>query len=179
VTTDTARGAGEHLAAADPGVVLRRMRWWDIDDLLPLEQQLFADDPPWTAELFWAELAGVPSRRAYLVAVEGGGEGVVVGYGGVALGADGCDVQTLAVHPGRRRGGVGSRLLAALTERAAQVCPGAWQWCEVRADNAGALAFYQRHGFDRVARRPAYYARGADGRPVAAVVLRRRLPGPA
>ena len=41
---------------------------------------------------------------------------------------------------------------------------------EVRADNAPALALYERNGFERLALRRGYYGPGAD-----AVVMRRRL----
>ena len=50
------------------------MRWWDIEAALVIEQELFAD--AWSAETFWAELAGVPETRHYVVADD---EGDVVG----------------------------------------------------------------------------------------------------
>jgi ribosomal-protein-alanine N-acetyltransferase len=44
---------------------------------------------------------------------------------------------------------------------------------EVDAHNEAALAFYRRHGFLEISRRPGYYRAGTD-----AVVLARDLPPP-
>jgi hypothetical protein len=44
------------------------MRLADIDAVLPLERELFAGDPPWSAEIFRSELAGMPATRWYVVA---------------------------------------------------------------------------------------------------------------
>jgi ribosomal-protein-alanine N-acetyltransferase len=140
------------------------MRWWDLDDALALEQVAFAGDRPWSAEQWWAELAGVPDSRVYLVAAAPVG---VVGYGGLSLGPDSGDVLTLAVRPDARRQGVGRALLASLLgeaarRRLAQVL------LEVRIDNAPALGLYASAGFTQVARRAGYYVDGTDG-----MVLRR------
>jgi ribosomal-protein-alanine N-acetyltransferase len=146
-------------------IVVRRMRWWDVREILPLEGVLFPADP-WSAELFWGELAGVPSARSYLVAEE---NGVVVGYAGLAICGPTADVQTLAVHPQAQGRGVGATLLDALLDEAAR------RRCstvllEVRADNGPAQRLYARFGFQRVGTRPGYYERGR----VDAVVLRLR-----
>jgi ribosomal-protein-alanine N-acetyltransferase len=143
------------------------MRSSDVDVVLPFEQVLFAGDPPWTAEQFRSELAGVPHARWYVVAEEAGD---VVGYAGLFNSADTADVQTLAVIPGRQRHGVGTALLAALVAEARR--RGAHEMLlDVREDNAPALAFYARHGFERLSRRRGYYANGRiDG-----LVLRRIL----
>lgn len=63
-------------------VALRPMREPDLDTVVPLEQELFAGDPPWSAEQFRSELAGVPETRWYVVAEDGG---EVVGYAGLLL----------------------------------------------------------------------------------------------
>ncbi|WP_026877438.1 ribosomal protein S18-alanine N-acetyltransferase [Jiangella gansuensis] len=152
-------------------VRLRPMRWWDIETVAPLEQELFAGDPPWSAEQFWSELAGVPETRWYVVA-EAGDE--VVGYAGLAapaLAGDPADVLTIAVAPSTQRAGVGTRLLEAL-ETEARRRGAAELLLEVRADNDPAQAFYQRHGFEPIAVRRNYYAGHRDG-----LVLRKRLPG--
>jgi N-acetylglutamate synthase-like GNAT family acetyltransferase len=91
------------------------MRSSDVDVLLPFEQELFAGDPPWTAEQFRSELAGVPHTRWYVVAEE---TGVLVGYAGLSNSGDTSDVQTLAVVHGSQRQGVGTALLDALVAEA-------------------------------------------------------------
>jgi ribosomal-protein-alanine N-acetyltransferase len=149
-------------------VTLRPMRWWDVEPALALERVLFPDDA-WSAETFWSELAGVPSTRHYLVAVDGD---EVVGYAGLfAAYHHQADVQTVAVVPGRQGQGIGDRLLGALLEEAAR------RSCteillEVRADNAAAQRLYARHGFERIGLRRGYYQPGR----VDALVLRRRPP---
>jgi ribosomal-protein-alanine N-acetyltransferase len=152
-------------------VTLRAMRWWDIDAVLPLEQQLFPDDA-WSAETFWSELAGVPETRFYLVAADGD---AVVGYAGLVATAGGqADIQTVAVAPDRQRQRIGDVLLRALMAEAHR------RGCtetmlEVRADNDAAQRLYARHGFERIAVRRGYYQPGR----VDALVLRRRPAGPA
>ena len=155
-------------------ITVRPMRWWDLDWVVPLEQETFAADPPWTAAVFWSELAGVPSTRWYGVAENG--DGRPVGYAGLrATGHPGepADLLTIAVNPGARRSGAGSALLAVLLEEATTRHAGE-MLLEVRQDNAAAIAFYRHHGFARLTVRRRYYADGAD-----AVVMRRPLPLPA
>ncbi len=75
--------------------------------------------------------------------------------------ADEMEILNLAVAPTHRRRGVGRRLLEAAVDLgrardAKQV------FLEVRVSNAAAIAFYQRQGFVRSARRPHYYAQPAE-----------------
>lgn len=65
-------------------VVLREMRWWDIEPVLALEHDLFPEDA-WSAGMFWSELAharGPGATRRYVVAEDGSGR--LVGYAGLA-----------------------------------------------------------------------------------------------
>jgi len=144
--------------------VIRPLRWWDLDAVLSLEQELFGPSA-WTAETFWSELAQ-PSRW-YVAARDGAGG--LLGYAGLMVtGTDG-DVQTLAVAPAARGRGVGARLLRALLDEAS--ARGATSvLLEVRADNAPALALYRRHGFEQIAVRRRYYQPG----DVDALVMRLR-----
>nr|WP_184829834.1 ribosomal protein S18-alanine N-acetyltransferase [Jiangella mangrovi] len=145
------------------------MRWQDLDVVVPLEQELFAGDPAWSAEQFWSELAGVPESRWYVVAESAG---AVVGYAGLqapAYTGDPADVLTIAVAPSSQRGGVGTLLMTALEAEARRRGAGELL-LEVRADNDPALAFYTRHGFERIAVRRRYYGGGRDG-----LVLRKWL----
>ena len=143
---------------------LRRMRWWDVEAVLPLERQLFPDDP-WSAELFWSELAGWPSTRHYVVAEE---DGAVVGYAGLAAPVGDADVQTLAVAPASQGRGLGRALLdELLTEAQRRKAPSVL--LEVRTDNGPALGLYSAAGFERLALRKGYY----DAGRVDAAVLRK------
>lgn len=138
-------------------------RWWHVPDALQIEQALFAPDS-WTAELFWSELAQGRDRY-YLAAVPAADE-PLAGYAGLAVYGDGAHVeayvQTLAVAAPAQRRGLGGRLLDALLAEA-QRRGARTVGLEVRADNAVALAMYERRGFQVVGRRRGYYQpSGAD-----------------
>ncbi|NHC14949.1 ribosomal protein S18-alanine N-acetyltransferase [Motilibacter sp. E257] len=142
------------------------MRWWDVEPALALERVLFPDDP-WSAELFWSELAGWPETRHYVVAVRGG---ALVGYAGLSAPAGDADVQTLAVAPDAQGRGVGRTLLdALLAEAARRGAPAVF--LEVRTDNDPALRLYASRGFERISVRRGYY----DGGRVDAAVLRKLM----
>lgn len=144
---------------------LRDLSWRDIEEVVAIETELFGA-AGWSAATWWAELAERP-RREYLVAESDDG---LAGYAGLDHGGPVADVMTLAVVPGRRRQGVGDRLLGELMRRAG--ARGAESvLLEVRADNAAALRLYERHGFERMSVRGRYYQPG----DVDAYVLRRRL----
>ena len=145
-------------------VELVRLRWWHIEDLLPLEAALFGDEP-WTARTFWSEL-GQTGTRHYLVALQGG---QVVGYAGLCDYPDEAWVQTLAVDPAQQGRGTGARLLQALLDEAARRGQRTVA-LEVRADGLAAQRLYARHGFTRTGVRRGYYQpSGVD-----ALVLTRR-----
>jgi ribosomal-protein-alanine N-acetyltransferase len=139
----------------------------DVETLALLARELFAGDPPWTAEHFESELAGIPDTRWYLVAEV---DGQVAGYAGLMTAGDTADVQTLAVAPAYQRHGIATTLLAALAEEATRRGAGTL-WLEVRADTEAGLALYTRHDFEQISRRRGYY----DAGRVDALVLRRRL----
>ena len=147
---------------------LREVTWRDIPRLAALETQLFADHA-WTAETWWAELAGRP-RREYVVL--DGDEGIA-GYAGLDHGGEVADVMTVAVVPGHRGQGLGDVLLGELLRRAADG-GAASVMLEVRADNEPARRLYDRHGFEEVSVRRRYF-RQPEGPDVDAVVMRRRL----
>lgn len=156
-------------------VVLRPMRWWDVERAHELEVRLF-DPDTWSPEVFWSELA---AGRWYVVAEEGPD---LLGYAGLAVTGTEADVQTVAVSPSAQGRGLGRRLLAALVGQAA--LEGATSLLlEVRADNPTAIRLYERTGFERIAVRRRYYQPGdIDAhvmrlRPVTSAV--RPVSGPA
>jgi [ribosomal protein S18]-alanine N-acetyltransferase len=151
-------------------VEIRAMRWWDVATLVPIERELFGPTA-WTAEVFWAELAQEGTRR-YVVAEDR--DGTFLGYAGLVRSGAEADVQTIAVAPAAQGRGVGARLLRELlAEAAGRGCTS--MMLEVRADNAAAVALYERFGFERISVRRAYYQPGA----VDAWVMRLRpLPPP-
>jgi ribosomal-protein-alanine N-acetyltransferase len=148
---------------------LRLMEPADIDTIVPVEAELFAGDPPWTARQFESELAGVPETRWYVVAEDE--DGALAGYAGLLISIDTADIQTLAVLPEYQRCGLGTRLLAALIAHARERRV-ADLLLEVRADNDAALALYRSHGFEQIAWRRGYYGNGRYD----VLVLRCRVP---
>lgn len=145
-------------------VAIRRMRWWDIPAVMEIEAPVFAATA-WTAAQFWGELAR--DDRAYYVAVDGE---AVIAYGGLMARRPTADIQTLAVHPAYRRSGIGRDLVARLlADAVARECTEVL--LEVRSDNDAAIALYESHGFDVIARRTGYYGPGED-----ALIMRRSAP---
>lgn len=147
---------------------LRSMLESDVEQIVPIEAELFAGDPPWSAEEFRSELAGVPETRWYTVAEDESGE--LAGYAGLRVVDGTADIQTVAVAPAHQRRGLGTVLLGALIDEARRR-RATEMLLEVRVDNEPALALYRRHGFERIARRRGYFGAGhIDG-----LVLRRWL----
>lgn len=128
-----------------------------LDQVLEIERRVYPSG--WTRTLYLSELAQ-PESREYLVAF---GplhlwrlRRMVLGYAGMALQAGEAHVTTVAVHPGYRRRGLGSRLLLALL-RDARRRGGQAATLEVRASNRAAQLLYARFGFAPVGIRRGYY----------------------
>ncbi|HVV29299.1 MAG TPA: ribosomal protein S18-alanine N-acetyltransferase [Mycobacteriales bacterium] len=132
-------------------ITLQPLRWWQLPEVLALEQVLFAPEN-WSEELFWSELAQ-GENRSYTVVVDGT---ELLGYGGLALGGEQAYVQTIGIAPDHQHHGLGARLLTDML--AVAVRRGAGEiGLEVRASNATAQRLYARHGFEAVGRRRGYY----------------------
>jgi [ribosomal protein S18]-alanine N-acetyltransferase len=129
---------------------IERLRWWQIDELLPVEADLFGEEA-WTAAMFWNELA---NGHHYLVATED--DGSVIGYGGLAVGQDEAWINNIAVRRDMQRRGIGRALLEALMTEARR--SGVRQvLLEVAADNDAAQRLYAGYGFEAIGLRRGYY----------------------
>ncbi|NYH43393.1 ribosomal-protein-alanine N-acetyltransferase [Micromonospora jinlongensis] len=126
-------------------------RWWHIDDVLPIEADLFGAEQ-WSPGMFWSELA---NGHHYRVAVDG--DGAVLGYAGLA-GAppDEVWVQNIAVRRDAQRRGVGRVLLEELLAEAARRDARS-TLLEVAVDNAAAQRLYATYGFEPIGVRRGYY----------------------
>ncbi|MER7420919.1 ribosomal protein S18-alanine N-acetyltransferase [Micromonospora peucetia] len=132
-------------------VRLERFRWWHVDEVLPIEADLFAAEQ-WSAAMFWNELA---NGHFYLVATDD--DGAVLGYAGLALAPpDEAWVQNVAVRRDAQRRGVGRLLLEALLAEAARFGVRS-TLLEVAADNAPAQKLYATYGFEPIGVRRGYY----------------------
>ena len=141
---------------------LTRLRWWQIDELLPIEKDLFGVEQ-WSAGMFWNELA---AGHPYIAAVQ---DGEVVGYAGLVVAPpDEVWVNNMAVRRDHQRHGIGRALLEELLAIARR--SGARHTLlEVAADNLPAQALYDSYGFEVIGLRKNYYqASGTD-----ALVMRR------
>jgi ribosomal-protein-alanine N-acetyltransferase len=164
-----------------PGIVLREMRWWDIEPVLDLERELFPEDA-WSVGLFWSELAharGPYATRSYLVAETRTPhqEPALVAYGGLAAVGGTGDIQTIGVLPAHRGTGLGARLLSELLSAAGEF--GCHEvLLEVRVDNAPAQRLYERFGFAPIGVRRGYYQPGDVDALVMRVEITDTAPSP-
>ncbi|MFC9997417.1 GNAT family N-acetyltransferase [Nocardia sp. NPDC127526] len=108
--------------------------------------------------LWRGRLAG-GGASGHLIIAESGAD--LAGFAYLMPRADGrILIDNLHVHPGRKRSGLGGRLLRRAFEWAAAAHPGSVVYLEVLADNAPAIAFYERHGGRRTDRRTAVFPQG-------------------
>lgn len=147
------------------GTAVRELRWTDVPALGELEVAIFTADA-WSGDSWWRELAGRPRRDYVAVDDEEG----LVAYAGVDHGGEVADVMTLAVAP-RGRGRALGRVLIEELERRARARGAAHVMLEVRADNAPALALYERAGYVVISTRRGYYQPGG----IDALVMRKSL----
>lgn len=156
--------------------MIARFRWWHIEQVLAIEQDLFSPEP-WTAGQFWSELGQVDTRH-YVVALDTQHHVVhpapestacpdascttrVIGYAGLCDYPDEAFVQTMAVAPPYQGKGVGALLLENLLAEATRRRH-TRVLLEVRVDNEPAQRLYARYGFTQESVRRGYYAGGVD-----------------
>lgn len=129
------------------------MRWWHIDDLLPIEREVFGAEA-WSPAMFWSELA---AGHHYLIALDDSADPpAVAAYGGLAVTGDDAWINNIAVVPAYRRRRLASRIVDALLTEARD--RGARQVAlEVAVDNAPAQRLYDSYGFEQIGLRRGYY----------------------
>lgn len=147
--TDRLRAAVAALRVPDASAAIRPYGPLDHDGVTALWSEVFADDPPRNGPDGIIDRKAAVQPELFFVATRGG---AVVGT--VVAGYDGVRgwIHHLAVAPRLRRGGI-ARGLMEHAERglAALGCPKIN--LQVRATNAGVIAFYERLGYrveDRV-----------------------------
>lgn len=114
-----------------------------------IEQECFHGS--WTSDTLLSELN---SPLNILVTEERGG--AVAGFALGRVAADEAELFQIATLPEFRRQGIAERLLSELhtkaQERGAVCC-----FLEVRSRNAGAIALYEKSGYEKIALRRNYY----------------------
>ena len=126
---------------------VRRLVYSDLPAALAIERRTF--DTPWSLAMFVLEL----SKPSGICLAAAGDEGLA-GYLVCSRYADVWHLMNVAVRAERRREGIASRLLERLFEEAGA---DARYTLEVRTSNSGAIAMYERFGFQPAGHRRRYY----------------------
>ena len=122
----------------------------DLAAIAELEKQCFEN--PWSYSAFCLEYAD--KTKHYFVAETASGE--VAGYGGFAHVEDEAHIMNIGVSPKYRRQGIGSAILNAILEKSRELGIRAVT-LEVNDANVGAIALYEKAGFELAGLRPHYY----------------------
>jgi [ribosomal protein S18]-alanine N-acetyltransferase len=140
----------------------------DLPVLVSMERVLFADSP-WTTGQFKEEFKGVPNSRYFMVATND--QDQIVGYAAVLVVAPGveADVLTVAVLPEYARQGIATHFMAEL-EKWSQSKEASAMMLEVGVENTGAIALYEKLGYQSISTRKNYYGHGLD-----ALVMRKEF----
>jgi len=140
----------------------------DLPVLVSMERVLFADSP-WTTGQFKEEFKGVPNSRYFMVATNE--QDQIVGYAAVLVVAPGveADVLTVAVLPEYARQGIATHFMVEL-EKWSPSKEAAAMMLEVGVENSGAIALYEKLGYQSISTRKNYYGQGLD-----ALVMRKEF----
>ena len=143
------------------------MRHADLDDVMEIERLAYRT--PWERQVFIEELA---RDWAHLDVARDRAGARVVAFVNYWLVRDEVHILNVASHPGARRQGLASRLLAHVIDFARRhACR--FVTLEVRRSNVGALKLYRSFGFRSVGVRPNYYVDDQED----AVVMLLEIPG--
>ena len=147
-------------------VELRRLESRDLETVEEIERESYPT--PWSRSMFDAELRK-PSSLAIGAFTE---RDLLVGYAFVSRYVDAWHVMNVAVTDAYRRRGIASALLERLFEVTA-TDPRRGYTLEVRVSNTGAIALYERLGFEARGVRRGYYT---DNREDALIMWREPAP---
>jgi [ribosomal protein S18]-alanine N-acetyltransferase len=142
-------------------IEIRRLQLRDLTAIETIERTAYPT--PWSRSMFAGELSKPSS--VCLGAVE---DEVLVGYLITSRYVDAWHVMNVAVAPDRQRRGIASALLGRLFELTADDDRRGYT-LEVRVSNAGAIALYERLGFEQRGIRRGYYT---DNREDALIMWR-------
>ncbi len=144
------------------------MRREDLPAVLAIERRAFSQ--PWSRAFFEKEL-GTPFARLTVAMEDSPVRAQLVGYSCRWRVTDEVHLLNVAVHPGRRGGGIGRLLVEAVITEARSTAART-MFLEVRAGNIAARRLYRRLGFRDLGMRRGYYGPGQD-----AIVMELRLDG--
>ena len=142
-------------------IELRRLELRDLTAIEVIERSAYPT--PWSRSMFAGELAKPSS-----ICLGAFTEGRLLGYLIVSRYVDAWHVMNVAVAPSDQRRGIASALLRNLLELTGDDGRRGYT-LEVRISNEGAIALYERLGFERRGVRRAYYT---DNREDALIMWR-------
>jgi ribosomal-protein-alanine N-acetyltransferase len=126
---------------------VRRLAYGDLPAVISIERRSFPT--PWSLAMFVLELS---KPSGICLAATSGDE--LLGYLVCSRYDQVWHLMNVAVAPGRRRGGIATRLISRLVEEGGGKLPFT---LEVRVSNRAAIAMYERLGFRSAGVRPRYY----------------------
>lgn len=136
-------------------MTVRKCKYEDILRVAELEKECFGGES-WS---FGTIASAFENPVHTMVVAEEDGE--IMGYGCTCTVCENCDLENILVAEEYRKSGVGTAILNALLDDAAE--RGAEKvFLEVRVSNAAAMKLYLRCGFAGVHARTRYYSDGED-----------------
>lgn len=143
--------------------MIRRASLQDLSVIAEIEAECFGRDAYPRSLLKWL----LVSPNAVALVAEEGGE--VVGFAAAAFTPSAATIYTVDVRPGKRRRGIGTRLLSALEKELAKAGV-ASATLQVEVSNAPAILLYEKLGYKADGAAPNYYGPGRD-----ALIMSKRL----
>lgn len=142
----------------------------DAAAMAELHAAAFPSPEAWSLNAF-KDLAAQPTTCAAGMIIDGDLQVMLVAQ----FVAGEAEILTLATAPAARRRGLAGQLLSDLEQRLRP--DGLTKWLlDVAADNVGAIAFYEKHGFQVDGRRSNYYKR-LEGQRVDAILMSKPVGG--
>lgn len=128
-------------------MLLRAMRLSDLDNIMPLEHQLFSS--PWSKDDYIYELSSNPYAKYYVLE-----DDKIVGYVGIWITYETAQITTIGIAKERQGEGL-SKLLMNKVIKETKDCEAIT--LEVRVSNVKAIKLYESYGFKKEAIRKDYY----------------------
>ena len=143
-------------------ILLRAMQEKDVVAVYKLEK--LSQPRPWPRWYFRKQL-----RTSSCWVLEE--QGMIVGFGIVAMVKDWAHIMNMCVAPGYRRRGLGRRIMRHLLQVAKRL-HASHAWLEVRPSNIPAISLYRKMDFRKIQIRKNYYVI-PSGKENAIVMVRR------
>ena len=128
-------------------MLLRAMRLSDLDNIMPLEHQLFSS--PWSKDDYIYELSSNPYAKYYVLE-----DDKIVGYVGIWITYETAQITTIGIAKERQGEGLSKLLMNKVIEETKD-CEAIT--LEVRVSNVKAIKLYESYGFKKEAIRKDYY----------------------